>query len=198
MTAGDGLHHRLRAATAGAHADLETALDWQARVATRAGYRGLLARLHGFHAAYEPAIGRALADEAFFGPRRRLQALSADLRHLGLPTPESLPRPAEPGLDGPSAFGALYVLEGSTLGGRVIGRHIGERHGLDGAGLVYYRAHGARTGAMWADFRARLETMAGDAATERAVLAAGVATFAAMRDWLCGREAEGDTDVTAN
>ena len=185
----DGLHVRLRAATDPAHRALEDALDWRARVATRSGYRDLLARLHGFHASWEPAIGAALDDETFLGPRRRLGLVAADLGHLGLAEEAiaDLPRPAPFVLDGKAAAtGALYVLEGSTLGGQIIGRHIAGLHGFSDDGLAYYRAHGPAAGAMWAAFRARLETFADDPAAEAVLTGAAITTFAAMRLWLCG------------
>jgi len=177
------LHRRLRAATAAAHEGLERDLGWERQVATLAGYRDLLARFRGFHAAYEPAIGAGLADEAFFGPRRRLVRLDADLAHLGLGPAgiAALPTPSAPRFDGSAALGALYVLEGSTLGGQVIGRRIAALHGFEADGLAYYRAHGPATGAMWSAFRARLETVA----DETALTEAAVATFGAMRVWLC-------------
>ncbi|WP_446721460.1 biliverdin-producing heme oxygenase [Methylobacterium sp. DCY52] len=188
----DGLHARLRAATDPAHRALEAGLDWQARVATLPGYRDLLARLHGFHASWEHAIGAQLADEPFLAPRRRLALLAADLDHLGLAPAAvvALPRPEPIALDGPAAaMGALYVLEGSTLGGQLIGRHIAGLHGFSETGLTYYRAHGPRTGAMWAAFRTRLEDFADDPAAETALTGAAVATFAAMRAWLCAPHA---------
>lgn len=187
------LHARLRAATDPAHRALEDDLDWRARVATLPGYRALLERLYGFHAAWEPAIGLGLADEPFLGPRRRLALLAADLDHLGLVQEAiaALPRPASPTLEGTAAAtGALYVLEGSTLGGQLIGRHIAGLHGFSGDGLAYYRAHGAGAGAMWAAFRARLETFAEDPAAEAALIAAAVTTFAALRVWLCTAQGE--------
>ncbi|GEP12082.1 biliverdin-producing heme oxygenase [Methylobacterium gnaphalii] len=178
-----GLHARLRAATADAHQALEDELQWEARTATLDGYCSLLALMRGFHAGFEPAIGRALNDEAFFAPRRRLHSLDADLTCLGLDpaaiaalsaiTPITLTSPA-------SAYGALYVLEGSTLGGQVIGRSIIERHGpAVEAACSYYRGHGRDTGRMWNAFRARLDAMDGDEALE-----AGIATFDALRLWV--------------
>lgn len=184
----DGLHARLRAATDPAHRALEAGLDWQARVATQAGYRDLLARLHGFHATWEQAIGAQLADEPFLAPRRRLVLLAADLGHLGLAPAAvaALPRPEAVRLEGPAAAtGALYVLEGSTLGGQLIGRHIAGLHGFGETGLTYYRAHGPRTGAMWSAFRARLEVFDDDPEAEATLTQAAVATFAAMRALLC-------------
>ncbi len=118
-------------------------------MATRAGYRDLLARLHGFHATWEHAIGAQLLDETFLAPRRRLALLAADLDHLGLAPAAvaALPQPGAVRLDGPAAaMGALYVLEGSTLGGQLIGRHIAGLHGFSETGLAYYRAHGPGPG----------------------------------------------------
>jgi heme oxygenase (biliverdin-IX-beta and delta-forming) len=184
----DGLHARLRAATDPAHRALEASLDWQARVATLDGYRDLLGRLYGFHAVWESAIAAGLADESFLAPRRRLALVASDLDHLGLPPSAitALPKPVSPMLDGPAAAtGALYVLEGSTLGGQLIGRHIAKLHGFSSAGLAYYRAHGPAAGAMWAAFRKRLEIFGDDPVAEAALTGAAVSTFSAMRAWLC-------------
>lgn len=179
-----GLHARLRAATADAHAGLEAGLDWRARVATRDGYRGLLARLHGIHAAWEPAIAAALADDAFLAPRLRLAHLRADLAWLGC-DPASLPEPRPVALRSRAeGFGALYVLEGSTLGGQVILRHVARLHGITAqAGGSYYGGRGDRTGALWREFLAALEQCAGAAAAEQAARSA-IAAFAAIRAWL--------------
>jgi len=178
----DSLHARLRDATQAAHQALERDLDWEARVATLPGYRALLIRLRGFHAAYEPAIAVALADAAFFDPRRRLPALDADLQALDRATPDTVPAPAAPRLDGAgAALGALYVLEGSTLGGAVIGRHVARLHG-EGVPLAYYAGRGRATGPLWREFRERLDGL--PEAEAAAAFAAGVATFEAMRGWL--------------
>lgn len=77
------------------------------------------------------------------------------------------------------------MLEGSTLGGQVIGRSIAERHGPNAeAACSYYRGHGRATGRMWNAFRARLDGLDGDDA-----LGAGIATFDALRLWLARAEA---------
>ncbi|QIJ76682.1 biliverdin-producing heme oxygenase [Methylobacterium sp. CLZ] len=182
----DSLHARLRGATAAAHEALERDLDWEARVATLPGYRELLAGLRGFHAAYEPVIGVALADPPFFDPRRRLPSLDADLHALDGTAPDTLPAPAAPRLAGPgAALGALYVLEGSTLGGAVIGRHVARLHGA-GVPLAYYAGRGRETGPLWRSFRERLDGLPEEQAA--AAFAAGIATFEAMRRWLVAGE----------
>ena len=185
----DGLHARLRAATDPAHRALEAGLDWQARVATRAGYRDLLARLHGFHATWECAIGAELADEPFLAPRRRLALLAADLDHLGLAPAAvaALPRAVAIALDGPAAAtGALYVLEGSTLGGQLISRALGEAAWAPAEGLRYFNPYGRRTAAMWGQFRTALDT-AVPALDAEAVVEGARATFAALQAGLAPR-----------
>ncbi|MGE7416083.1 biliverdin-producing heme oxygenase [Methylobacterium tarhaniae] len=179
---------RLRAETREAHEAIERDLAWENRVATLAGYRVLLARFWGFHAVLEPALAAALGDDAFFEPRRRLAHLAADLRVLGLDEGaiQALPRPrlALP-RDRAESFGALYVLEGSTLGGQVIAKHIGHQLGLTAAsGCRYYAAHGRDTGTMWKAFRLRLAAEALQGETD-ALVASAIGTFDAMRLWLC-------------
>ncbi|OAS18265.1 biliverdin-producing heme oxygenase [Methylobacterium platani] len=179
---------RLRAETRAAHDAIERDLAWESRVATRDGYGALLGRFRGFHAVIEPALADALDDEAFLTPRRRLAHLDADLHALGYDAAaiDALPlAPPVAPLDRAGAFGALYVLEGSTLGGQVIAKHIGRQLGLTAEnGCRYYAGHGRDTGTMWKAFRLRLDDEArnGDADT---IVAAAIRTFDVLRCWLC-------------
>jgi heme oxygenase len=61
--------------------------------------------------------------------RPKLPALLRDLAALGIPAPRIAARPDPGGLS--ETLGGLYVLEGATLGSRVIARHL-RRH-LQGA-----------------------------------------------------------------
>jgi heme oxygenase len=81
-------------------------------------------------------------------------------------------------------MGALYVVEGSTLGGAVLSRHFAERFGVSrDHGLAFFNVYGDRTGEMWQRYLAALVEYdnAGDA--ER-VIAAAKATFVSLADWL--------------
>jgi heme oxygenase len=52
-----------------------------------------------------------------------------------------------------SVVGALYVLEGSTLGGQVIARQLAESIGVSpGQGASFFYGHGEQTQAHWKDF----------------------------------------------
>ena len=151
-------------------------------------YRDLLARLYGFHAAWEPRAEAALADAEFFRGRRKVNFLRADLRKLGMtgaaighlalcePT-VVMGTPAE-------AWGSMYVVEGSTLGGAVIARHVERSLGLGRHnGCHYFRCYGKSVRPMWTAFGARLLARC-DQAEEDVVIAAACRTFEMMHSWL--------------
>jgi heme oxygenase (biliverdin-IX-beta and delta-forming) len=180
------LHARLRAETRDLHDAVEREFDWAGRIGTRTGYRALLARWWGFHAVWEPRAA-FLLEPALHEPRRKLALLRADLRGLGLADAEIDALPvcrSVPSLrTGAEALGALYVLEGSTLGGQVIARAADEALGLGPeGGCAFFRAYGPRTGAMWRAFRDRLAAV--PPAEHESVLLGARATFSCLREWL--------------
>lgn len=183
----------LRLVTRPAHDSLEGALGLLDERLDLRAYIVTLQRFHGFWRLWEPHMAGLLHDEVLLGPRRRLHLLSADLAVLGFSPAAiaALPACPLPMLRDPSeALGSLYVMEGSTLGGRIIQRHVAQRLGLDGgSGCSYFAGYGAETGRMWRSFLARLnqEPMAmagqiGDGAS---------ATFERLAWWLTGRRKAG-------
>ncbi len=139
---------RLRARTRAAHATIETVPAMARLLAddvTVGEYVNVLRHMHAFHAAIEPAIAAGLegcpaAVALMDGSRCR--ALTEDLAWFGA---ASVPPPSLPSLDRcEAALGALYVVEGSSLGGRVIFRHVGASLGVAvGSGGSFYGARGA-------------------------------------------------------
>ncbi len=118
---------RLRAATADLHAAVERESGLMDEHLSLEDYAAILGRLHAFHGCVEPAVQDAL-DEAMMAPRRRLAAIDRDLRRLGAaPSPLRTDPPALP--DQASGLGALYVLDGSRLGARVVAAAIAQRLG---------------------------------------------------------------------
>ena len=172
----------LRAATRPAHDRLEAEMGLVDEGLDLAAYRRRLERFHGFWQGWQPAVAVLLGDEEFLAPRRRLHLLAADLFSLGLPPEAIATLPACPPPDlgsAAAAMGSLYVMEGSTLGGRVILRHV-EAH-LDGAGCSYFTGYGNNTGMMWRSFVARLDQWPA-AEAERIVIGA-TATFEHLGWW---------------
>jgi heme oxygenase (biliverdin-IX-beta and delta-forming) len=176
----------LRTATAHEHEQVENALDLLNPSLDRARLIDVLSRLHAFWRTAEGGLDawaeREPADSAGVGwPSRRRSALfAADLRALGSAPADGAPelRPVD-GTD--EALGRLYVLEGSTLGGTFIDRHLATLPDLAPAGrLRAFSPYGAETGAMWHAFRRFTRERTED--PDRVVAAAG-ATFRALAEW---------------
>lgn len=175
---------RLRLATREAHRSIERATGL-GPAPGGAAYARYLARQYGFLAPLEPLLDAHLAalglDPA---PRRKAGHLARDLAALGL-DPGALPRcGALPALEpAASALGCLYVLEGQTLGGRVLLRAL--RQGSAGAPSAFLDAYGDATGARWQELVRALEAR-GRAAPEDVphAVAGAVDTFERMQRWL--------------
>lgn len=128
---------------------------------TQADYIAALQGQFRFHAAYQPALAKALRrlGIAWRLPDFALAALREDITALAAPVP---PVPAPPRLGrGLAPLGALYVLEGSLLGGRVIGRHIAARLRIDaGTGASFYcGTEAAAARSRWLDFCGMLRAL---------------------------------------
>ncbi|NLD53295.1 MAG: biliverdin-producing heme oxygenase [Burkholderiaceae bacterium] len=183
-----GVHSRLRSATRSSHQRLEAALGLAAPLVEEAKVVRLLERLHGFHAAWEPAL-EGMVPDAIRVPRLKAPLLADDLGRLGVPAARlrSLPLcDAASKLCGSEAeaAGALYVIEGSTLGGRVITRGLQDAPWLHGRALRYWDAYGADTGRRWQETLAYLEAL--PALAGERVVASAVATFELLQAWLAG------------
>lgn len=157
---------RLKAATAALHQRVEDGVDILRRTETLEGTIAFLRKMEAFYRALEPILAERLRDrvpERFLTPR--LPRLRSDLDALA-PGWQPLPEPPMPTLVDP--LGALYVLEGATLGGQIIGRHLTARLGFRSA---FFGGEGV--GPRWREFRALLD----ECEEYDAVEASTVATF---------------------
>lgn len=193
------MHHdllsRLKNETGECHTQLENALDLMRPSWKRDDYVALLEGFYGFVAPWEAAVAAALPDTLhdFFAPRRKAAWLAADLCALTGETDRAhsvvlaahMPPMNTPG----RVFGSLYVMEGSTLGGRFIAPHVASALQLQaGHGNAYFDGYGARTGSMWNAFRATASERVAANEYDAAVDAA-IKTFNALHDWLVNSKA---------
>jgi heme oxygenase (biliverdin-IX-beta and delta-forming) len=153
----------LRTATH-AHHERVDALMNLSRMHEREHYVRLLRVLDAFLAGWEPAVLAVLPARwhAWLRARSRRAFLRQDLHQLDV-----VPAPAArfgPLPDAAAAWGSIYVMEGSALGGQVIARTLA-RVGLDPShGAAYFHGWGDATGAMWREVRellaSELQTLA--------------------------------------
>jgi len=113
--------------------------------------------------------------------RGRRSFLDRDLAWFGVP--EIRARAVLPAMgDLPALLGAMYVMEGSTLGGQIIARHVAEAlHLTQGRGDAFFRGHGSQTGPYWKEFCEVLKTNVPDDQTDT-VIASAKAMFATFTD----------------
>ncbi len=179
---------QLRAGTRQAHDRMEACPALSCLLApglTIAAYGVALRAMRAFHEGAAHCLDAAQAElpPGLGFDQSRLACLDADLAWLGA-KPMAALRLGASARDVPSRLGLLYVLEGSALGGRVIGRAVAEMLGVSaGAGGSFFcgtEAGPAR--ARWLEFCATLNqhgaTLAPD---ERARAIAGAnAAFDAL------------------
>jgi heme oxygenase (biliverdin-IX-beta and delta-forming) len=155
--AADRALYRLREETSAAHRALDETLQIvdrlsapDERVRLLAGYLCLHQRTE---TKVEPFLSR-IAD-LDFPARRRSSLIAESLGSLGQTA--SVDGAACPDIrTRAEAFGALYVLEGSSLGGRVILKEL-RRRGTSLAGLGFLDPYGADAGQRWRSFLIILE-----------------------------------------
>jgi heme oxygenase (biliverdin-IX-beta and delta-forming) len=157
VPAADRAIDRLRDETRVAHSRLDQTLGLLDRLNSLDQRGRLLAGYHWLHRETEAKVAPFLCkmSDLDFPARRRSSLLAEDLAILGHPARFDNPFRLDIQTPG-AAFGALYVLEGSTLGGRVILKELKLR-GASLAGLGFLDPYGNRTGERWRSFLAILE-----------------------------------------
>ena len=183
---------RLKQETKGYHEQLERSLSICDEHLTLARYQNILAHFLGFYQPVELLFnafqqGHILNREV--ERRSKTPWLLQDLNALGftgvdlaaLPTCIDLPR-----LDTLyQALGCMYVLEGATLGGQIITRHIQRVLRLDEhCGCSFFHGYGSDTGTMWKAFGELLVTHISNGEAENAVVFAACETFTLFHQWL--------------
>ncbi|MEP6503960.1 MAG: biliverdin-producing heme oxygenase [Betaproteobacteria bacterium] len=157
-----------------------------------ARYAAVMSGFDAFLRAWEPRVHAALPErlQAWFRARRRGGFASADVEWLRSVAGVTAPAMSASAIatiplgDLAEVLGSLYVIESSTLGGRVIAPQLKTTLGLaQGRGASYFHGFGGETGVMWNNFRvlASLEIGESSRSTVRACQSAK-RTFAALAE----------------
>jgi heme oxygenase (biliverdin-IX-beta and delta-forming) len=154
---------RLRQETATQHAATEETVPLMRDTLTRTEYAECLRRFYSVVHAWDTwCDAHAPVDLLpLLKGRRRADLLVNDLLYFGEPVPSvtSWDRMQQTVSGDPRSvfLGRMYVMEGSTLGGHYIAKHVEERLGLTlGEGDSFFVGYGDATAARWQEFRAVL------------------------------------------
>lgn len=177
---------RLRAATSGLHLDVERRLDLLGQLSSAPARRRIVERFYGLHAGAELVLWPRLAGVAGLDleARRRTDWLRRDLVSLGSSAIGAPVCRLAPPASTAEALGFFYVLEGSTLGGKIIRRAV-EVAGADMTGLGFLNPYGAAVGERWRALTAVIERQAAGRPAIDDLVAGAVRGFETTRDWLC-------------
>jgi heme oxygenase len=181
--------HRLKADTARIHEQVEQKLQIFSPQFDEAAYKRLLTQFYGFWAPLENELCKVteLQDPALaLESRLKAHLLEADLRFFGIDPTDVPVCSALPAVGTPfSALGCMYVLEGSTLGSRLIARHISARFDFRyGSGGSFFNAYEAAVGERWLAFRTFVSSQTGTTALQQELLGAARDTFQCLNGWL--------------
>lgn len=206
---------RLRLETRGEHEAVERVLDLMSTSLTRQGYRERLEQFHGFYAPLEIALRDRLDEkggpsgELFFSPATRSALverfnktahLRQDLHYLGV-MEETLPhcRDLPPLRTEADVLGCVYVMEGATLGGRMITQHVQATLGITPTtGGSFFEGYGDDTGRKWQAMRQMLVNGSPDIDTENDIVTNAITTFACLRSWCESLQNQTETETLRN
>ena len=144
-------------------------------------YKVMLAKFYSFYAPYERVVLNNPYPELLnIQGRLRMPALKLDLQVLKIAPPAheaELPEMKTPA----QRLGALYVTEGSTLGGQIISRHLAKSLDLPvDQGLSFFAGYGKETGPMWKMLCSVLRTELGEPSALAEAVQAANKTFSAL------------------
>lgn len=183
---------RLRKETEETHKALEARLPLLDATLTLEAYQGIVQRFHGFYVPLEKILlNAAVLKRINFDYRLRLKTplLEKDLLALTEATGEkSVPLHCLnlPVLETVSQLlGCLYVIEGATLGGQIISKHLLRNLGLTSdAGAAFFNGYGTQTASLWKDFIELTTSHTRSEGGENEIVHSANLTFASLQQWL--------------
>jgi heme oxygenase len=182
------LIEKIRQQTRPNHEALEHAMSpFIMQVSNVNEYARLLRFFYGYFKPVQRAIDQALDREKLpdYDQRRKPEWILRDLQDLGEKDHAGIPLYTEaPSVNDPAeAIGALYVLEGSSLGGKVICNIIAGNLGIpDKKGLSFFYGYGPAAAVKWKDFMAVINSYT-DAEDEEHIVTKANEVFAGFHQW---------------
>ena len=172
------LSTKIKEATKTAHQDLEKKVVYKLKaIRSNADYADLLKHFYAYFSAVEKAIAPYIAGELIpdLAERRNSSYLQQDIEELGAHVNE-LPEVRVLKISNAvEALGAMYVMEGSIMGGPIIVQMLA-KYGVT-KGVSFFSGYGEATGAMWAKFVSVMNEAAKTGEDEARAIEAANETF---------------------
>lgn len=180
---------QLKEATKVNHQSLEKLLVGKLKsIESKQDYVQILQFFYSFFGALEDRINLHFPenphDPQFV--RRKAISLVNDIEHLGSTLQEKAKADDLPGIQNKlQALGALYVIEGSTLGGPVIASIVKRRLNDDGnKSYSFFHGYGEETHDRWATFRQLLDSEPQSNQEKEIIIQTANETFSKFKDWI--------------
>lgn len=175
----------LRAATADCHKQLELNNLSQTLLSDTVNeniYCTYLTRLYSFLKGFEQYVYPELVHHfSNINDRKKAHFIKEDFKALGIHLDkrtllnEAFFSDTYP--DFYLAAGALYVLEGSTLGGQIIVKHLQKAMPPGFVNTAYFSGYQHRTGSMWKQFLQQLTALPQSSQQEQQIITGAINTF---------------------
>jgi heme oxygenase (biliverdin-IX-beta and delta-forming) len=190
MNQTDNILNKLRTHTATLHSALEQtplSLSLLNEQVSQANYVAYLQRMREIVAFYEANVFPALTDTLpNLSEREKLPLIDEDLTYLSADISD-LPVFESSSTQNPSigyALGCMYVMEGSTLGGKVILKHVSKTLGIISTqGGLYFDGYGDQTGHYWKTFLHILQEYSANNDCDDEIITGAKDTFTSIKHY---------------
>lgn len=177
------LSTKIKDATKQAHQQVEKQVVLKLKaIRSNADYANVLKHFYAYFSTVEKAIAPYLTTAVLpdYEERRNSSYIQSDIEELGA-TVNDLPAVTAPSIANvQQALGALYVMEGSIMGGSIIVQMLA-KYGVE-KGVSFFSGYGSQTGEMWGRFVAVLNANAANEAQENQAIDAANETFSNFAD----------------
>ena len=147
-------------------------------------YTLLLQKLYGFYHPLEQLIKPFAGSMALPHDFEKSHLLQQDLERLGSEVPATVCTRMPHFKNNFEALGALNVLEGAALGGRIIARMLSKYESLPPDAFSFFEGRGKETGPHWTGFVNFMNGHAKNGAQIEKVCAAAMETFDLHAAWM--------------
>ena len=151
-------------------------------------YLRILSLFYGYFSGLESLIDKFIGKDQLndYASRRKSQSIANDITYFEGSLPVKATDDDLPAITNHlEAFGALYVIEGSTLGGSIIARIMRKQLNTQSDnGFTFFDGYGDKTEEMWSSFKSALSKQTQTEEENQLIIKAANETFLKFSHWI--------------